>query len=215
LMAITPLACDLMGWRGAGGDGAASTGAFFFMGGMLEIIGGVGEWILGNTFPFVVFCGYGGFWLTYGATLQPFYGAYIDYDPTDPNKAAMSPGFLASFAFFLLFMAVFSFINTICALRTNILFVWVFFSLTLCFVCLAGSDWVGAMGDMVAMHNLRVAAGASIFTTGLAGWYLFASSMLLAVDFPFNLPVGDLSGLMKGASQRGSNATNSDVEKQA
>lgn len=29
------------------------------MGGLLMILGGVMEFILGNTFPFVLFCGYG------------------------------------------------------------------------------------------------------------------------------------------------------------
>ncbi|KAL9023706.1 MAG: hypothetical protein Q9196_007030, partial [Gyalolechia fulgens] len=55
LLSLTPLSCDLMGWRGAGGNGAASTGVFFFFGGMLMILGSIGEWIIGNTFPFVVF----------------------------------------------------------------------------------------------------------------------------------------------------------------
>lgn len=67
-----------MGWRGAGGNGAASTGnekhsaregpkpllrcgigAFFFFGCLLMILGSVGEWIVGNTFPFVVFGSFG------------------------------------------------------------------------------------------------------------------------------------------------------------
>lgn len=42
-----------MGWRGAGGNGAATTGVFFFFGGLLMILGGLGEFLLGNTFPFV------------------------------------------------------------------------------------------------------------------------------------------------------------------
>lgn len=37
------------------------------------------QWILGNTFPFVVFCSFGAFWLGFGATLQPFYNAYGAY----------------------------------------------------------------------------------------------------------------------------------------
>lgn len=59
VMALTPFSCDIMGWRGAGGDGAAATGAYYFMGGLLMVIGGVLEWVLGNTFPFLVFCAYG------------------------------------------------------------------------------------------------------------------------------------------------------------
>ena len=32
-----------MGWRGAGGSGAASTGWYYFAGGLLMVLGGVGE----------------------------------------------------------------------------------------------------------------------------------------------------------------------------
>lgn len=46
-MALTPFSCDVMGWRGAGGSGAASIGSYYFMGGMLMIIGAIGEWIMG------------------------------------------------------------------------------------------------------------------------------------------------------------------------
>lgn len=35
------------------------SGLFFFFGGMLQILGSILEWILGNTFPFVVFACYG------------------------------------------------------------------------------------------------------------------------------------------------------------
>lgn len=104
-----------MGWRGAGGSGAASTGWYFFAGGMLMVLGGLGEvcfplslptlvhvtnanlsqWILGNTFPFVVFTSFGAFWLGYGATLQPFYNAYAAYkDPTVATSTGLeSVGF--------------------------------------------------------------------------------------------------------------------------
>ena len=43
LLSLTPLSCDLMGFRGAGGNGAASTGVFFFFGGLLMILGSLGE----------------------------------------------------------------------------------------------------------------------------------------------------------------------------
>lgn len=45
LLALTPLSCDLMGWRGAGplGNGSASIGAYFFFGGLLMVLGSLGE----------------------------------------------------------------------------------------------------------------------------------------------------------------------------
>lgn len=36
-------------------------GVFFFFGCLLMILGAVGEWIVGNTFPFVVFGSFGSF----------------------------------------------------------------------------------------------------------------------------------------------------------
>jgi hypothetical protein len=35
----------------------------------------------------------------------------------------------------------------------------------------------------------------------LSGWYIIAAQLLAAVDFPIQLPVGDLSTIIKGASE--------------
>ena len=127
-------------------------GVYFFFGGLLMIIGSVGEWIIGNTFPFVVFGTFGAFWLSFAATLQPFFNAYGAY-VTDPTVAAESmgqpgnpaglavPAFNASFAFFQVFMALICFIFLICSLRTNIVFFVIFLTLVGAFGCLAGAYW--------------------------------------------------------------------------
>ena len=36
----------------------------------------------------------------------------------------------------------------------------------------------------------------------MCGWYLLTAIMLGIVDFPVQLPVGDLSGIVKGQSDR-------------
>ena len=130
----------------------ARQGVYFFFGGLLMIIGSVGEWIIGNTFPFVVFGTFGAFWLAFASTLQPFYNAYGAY-VTDRTVAAQSmgqpgnaaglatPGFNASFAFFLLFMGLICFVFLICSLRTNVVFFIIFLSLVGGFGCLAGAYW--------------------------------------------------------------------------
>lgn len=59
VIASAPLGAALMGWRGAGGGGAATIGTYYFYGGLLQIIASILEWILGNTFPFVVFASFG------------------------------------------------------------------------------------------------------------------------------------------------------------
>ena len=43
LLSLSPLSCILMGWRGAGGGGASDIGAFLAFGGVLMILGSIGE----------------------------------------------------------------------------------------------------------------------------------------------------------------------------
>jgi len=204
LLSLSPLACDLMGWRGAGGSGAAGTGTYYFFGGLLMMIGGVGEWILGNTFPFVVFTSFAAFWLGFAATLQPFYNAYGAYstDPTNLGAGLATVGFNSSFAFFLLAMGLLCLIYLVCSLRTNVVFVMIFTSLVVAFSLLAAAYWEVANGNVAYAGKLQVAGGAVLFFTAACGWWIFAAIMLAALDFPFQIPVGDLSTLIKGASER-------------
>ncbi|KAI9836341.1 MAG: hypothetical protein M1838_005078 [Thelocarpon superellum] len=201
ILSVSPLACDLMGWRGAGGD-AANVGAYYFMGGVLCLLSGMLEFFLGNTFPFVVFCSFGGFFLALGATLTPFFYAYGAFSPDHPEQGLTNNMFEASFGFFMLFMALLCFIYLICALRTNIVFVIIFFGDFILFCLLAGVYWQEAQGQMELAHQLTVAGGVFALIAVAAGWYIFFAQMLAALDFPFQIPVGDMSHLIKGASEK-------------
>jgi len=178
-------------------------------------VGGFLEFVLGNTFPFVVFISFGAFWLTLAATLQPFYNAYGAYAPAgEPASSGIATeGFTASFGFFLLFMGLLCFIYLICSLRTNVAFVIIFLSLVVGFGLLTGSYWNSAMAiastsparaaaKLAIAQRTQVGAGASFLVTCLAGWWIFFAIMLASLDFPFQVPVGDLSTLIKGASER-------------
>src|ERR1700712_3526094 len=113
------------------------SGVFFFFGGLLMILGGFLEFILGNTFPFVVFTSFGAFWLSFGATLTPYYNASIAYLPSDPAASGTDPVFASTFAFFHVYMGVLCAVYLVVALRTNIVFVLIFATLVGAFGCLA------------------------------------------------------------------------------
>ncbi|KAK0882405.1 hypothetical protein LTR87_003700 [Friedmanniomyces endolithicus] len=98
LLSLSPLSCILMGWQGAGGSGASDVGVYFFFGGLLMILGALGEWIIGNTFPFVVFGSFGAFWLSFAGTLSPSFNAYGAFSTTsNPAEGLTVPTFNASF----------------------------------------------------------------------------------------------------------------------
>ncbi|KAF4465221.1 GPR1 [Fusarium albosuccineum] len=208
LLALTPLSCALMGWRGASNFAAANIPTYFFMGGLLMVLAGIGEWILGNTYPSTVFASFGGFYLTFGGILNPSFAAFSSYAPPDATSAAegmTTKGFNASLGFFLLSMGLLSIVYLICALRTNVVFVVIFASLVPALFILVGAFWVWAedyAGNTALAMKLCEAAGALLFVTAMAGWYIFLAILLAVVDFPFQLPVGDLSNVIKGKSTR-------------
>ena len=200
LLATTPFACDSMGWRGSGGGGAASTGPIIFMGGMLQIIGGVLEWVLGNTFICLVLNTYGAFWLSYGTSLQPFYNTAAFYSSTPGAADAASqldgsktPAYMASFAFWFLVMGLLTFFYMFMALKTNITLVFTLLILGCTFCIDAAAFWYNAEGLTTMGARLQLTGGATTFTFCASVWYLFISQMAAAVDFPIQLPVGDLS----------------------
>lgn len=58
-MSLMPITMQLLEWRGAKGSRSANNGNVICYGGVLMFTSGLMEWVLGNTFPFLVFCTYG------------------------------------------------------------------------------------------------------------------------------------------------------------
>ncbi|TKW56130.1 Protein alcS [Colletotrichum tanaceti] len=208
LISLTPLSCDLMGWRGATTSGAAGIGAYFFFGGLLMFVGGLLEWVLGNTFPSVVFLTFSAFWLTFGGTLHPSFAAFSSYAPAGSASGAeglATRGFNASFGFITLAMGMITLVFLVCSLRTNVVFFVIFLTLVVTFAFITAAYWFLAMdftrnASYAAM--LLKAAGASSFVTCMAGWWLVFAILLASLDFPLELPVGDLSRVIRGKSEK-------------
>lgn len=82
---------------------------------------------LGNTFPATVFSLFGGFWLTFGATIVPGYGAYGLYSTTGQELDGLKQAqFFSTFAFFLIAMAILCAVFTVASIRTNMVFFAIF-----------------------------------------------------------------------------------------
>lgn len=136
------------------------------MGGFLMVLSGILEWVLGNSFPSIVFCSLGCFWLSFGGILNPSFGAFSFYAPADAQSSAeglATRGFNASLGkcynihvykqgmmltrregFWLLAMGILAIVYLVCALRTNVVFVIIFATLVPALFLLTGAFWVWA-----------------------------------------------------------------------
>jgi len=202
LLCTTPLSMVLLGWQGAGGLGAAHVGTFFFFGGILMTVGGVLEWIMGNTFPSTVFTTFGSFWLTYGSTLVPWYNASGAYVTEKYTSGLENPQFYNTFSFFLVSMALLSTIYCIASIRTNIAFFLIFLLLIPTFSCLAAAFFAIGHGKAGSATTYQHVGAGLLLGVTLIGWWIFIALMLLAVDFPILLPLGDLSTIIKGYNDK-------------
>lgn len=164
-------------------------------------MGGIGEWILGNTFPSTVFFTFGGFWLAFGTTVVPDSGAYSTYS-TDGTAAngLTQPQFYSTFAFFLIAMAILCTIYSIASIRTNVALFSILLLLVPCFSCLAAAFFAVSQGKANLALKCQHAGAGLLFALSLIGWYMFMSILLMSVDFPIMLPLGDLSTIIRGKS---------------
>ncbi|GKU08144.1 unnamed protein product [Fusarium langsethiae] len=181
---------------------AAVVGVYFGIGGLLLILGGLGEWILGNTFPSTIFFTFGGFWLAFGTTIVPGSGAYSTYSTTGAAADGLKePSFYATFAFFLVAMAILAFVYCVASIRTNVCLFTILALLIPCFSCLSASFFAVAQGNSSrALQYQHVGAGILLAVTCI-GWYMLTSILLLSVDFPVMLPLGDLSTIIRGRTE--------------
>ncbi|CAO1612984.1 unnamed protein product [Sympodiomycopsis kandeliae] len=191
ILNLCPTSCLLMGFRGMTPTGQlALLGPYYSMGAIGMITAGILEWILGNTFPFLVFFTFGTFWLSLGIATDPVHAIQT-------SLAANPTDLYAPQACYLLFWAIYVFFLTVAAFRTNVVLVIILFCVAMTFLLLSAAYFYLAEQSMALGGNLLISGGAFGFTACMAGLYLLFDLILASTEFPFSLPLGDLSGFGK------------------
>lgn len=135
-----------------------------FYGGLAQLLAGMWEFKVGNTFGATAFTSYGAFWLAVAATLQLH---------LVPNPAA--------FGFFLLGWTIFTTLMLIASLRLNMALITVFALLTVTFLMLALGEFGFPTGQLGGWLGLA---------TAFAAWYTALAGLLVSVGSPLTLPIG-------------------------
>lgn len=136
-------------------------------------IAGICEFILGNTFPFVVFIIYGCHWCNLGYTADPSHGIVASY-ATTTLPGTLSQEYNAGQGNYNVVMALITFIFLCGSLRINVPFVITFFALVFVFSFVAAGNYqLGynptAAGAEHAVYYFKIAGGFG-FVTMMMGW---------------------------------------------
>ncbi|KAK4703235.1 uncharacterized protein P7C70_g2982, partial [Phenoliferia sp. Uapishka_3] len=194
------LATQFMGWRGVNSP-QVYVGNLWFFAGLYMFT--TAQWCLikGETFAYLVFGVFSGFYLSFAAVLTPAFGvaaAYMGEAGTSSSGAAE----LQSLAIFLLVWNGAFTIIFIASLRTNICLVIVFFGVIMgvwllagMYLQLASVAQAAGQGSASMAVKLSQAGGAFLFLSACSGFYLVVVQLFESVDMPFKLPVGNMAGL--------------------
>lgn len=154
-------------------------GPALFYGGLAQLLAGMWEFAVGNTFGATAFSSYGAFWLSYAFIVSPWSDIAGSYE--------VEGMFANGVAFFLFGWFIFTFIMFTASLRSSVALSGVFFLLTITFLLLGIAEL--GVAHASAVHT---AGGAFGLATAFLAWYVAAANLLTPDTAYFVLPVGEL-----------------------
>ncbi|CEJ61060.1 hypothetical protein PMG11_09605 [Penicillium brasilianum] len=167
------------------GPNQASFGIVVFMGGTAQILAGLMQFRVGNTFGTTVHCSYGAFWLSYGMFMLPYLGIEAAYRG---DKRAYS----FAIGIYLILWCFLTLLFFIAALRTNLAILSVFFFLILAFLFLGLAEFT-ATEHATASRNLNKAGGAFAVVCAFCAFYAGGSGLMVPETTWVRFPLGEIS----------------------
>lgn len=138
-------------------------GCAVFYGGVVQLIAGVWELIVENTFGATVFTAFGGFWLSFAVITMDGFNITSSY--SDPSELANALGL------FFLVWALVTIFFTLMTLRSTVAMFLLFLSLAVTFILLASAQFTAANGSATVSGHLGTAAGVFGCWTAMCSYY--------------------------------------------
>lgn len=157
-------------------------GCAMFYGGLVQLIAGIWEIALENTFGGTALCSFGGFWLSFGAIYIPWFGILDAYKDKESDLGN-------ALGFYLLGWALFTFGLSVCTMKSTIMFFALFFLLAVTFLLLSIANFTGEVGVTRAGGVLGVIVAFIAWYNAYAGIATRQNSYIMV--HPFALPSND------------------------
>jgi hypothetical protein len=170
----------------------------FGYGGLVQLLAGMWEMAVGNTFGATALSSYGGFWLSFAIVLTPGgFNIQKSYQGTGAGKY----DFDNAFGFFLAGWFIFTTILLLCTLRSTVAFFLLFFFLDLAFLFL----FLGYLyASESSLHGNLIKTGGyfGLFAAFMA-WYNALAGIADDSNSFFVIPVAHFPWSEKGRERRG------------
>ncbi|KAK1659926.1 GPR1/FUN34/yaaH family protein [Colletotrichum godetiae] len=191
------LSCVNLHARGVTAPNIAVPLAFGY-GGLVQLLAGMWEMAVGNTFGATALSSYGGFWIAYGILLTPNWGIIA----TDGPYAANYSDHYSAVGFFLTGWFIFTTLLLLCTLRSTVVFFSLFFTLDLAFLFLACENYAANNGALTASRNLQICGGTFGMLAAFLAWYCALAGLQDDSNSFFQVPVFHLPWSDKGKELR-------------
>ncbi|MDO5499341.1 MAG: acetate uptake transporter [Propionibacteriaceae bacterium] len=146
-------------------------GLALFYGGIVQLVAGIMEFFKGSTFGAVVFCSYGGFWMSFW-----YYVTFIAHDLPEGTAHTATGLFLLAWGMFTLYLLI-------AASKVHPAMFITFVLLEITFILLT-------LGNLASMPLATRLGGFMGIITAFAAWYLSAASVLSSTFGRQVLPLG-------------------------
>ncbi|KAF2771077.1 GPR/FUN34 family protein-like protein [Teratosphaeria nubilosa] len=186
-----------LGTRGISGPSLV-IGAAFGYGGLVQLLAGMWEMAVGNTFGATALSSYGGFWIATAIILTP--GGFEIESSLTANGNAVS--FYNSFGLFLMGWFIFTFLLLLCTLRSTVAFFFLFFTLDLAFLLLGIGYLLNGDGAGPQAGCIK-AGGVFGILAAFTAWYNAFAGIADPSNSLFIVPVAHFPWSDKGRERRG------------
>ncbi|KAF2260438.1 hypothetical protein CC78DRAFT_536421 [Lojkania enalia] len=164
-------------------------------GGLVQLLAGMWEMAVGNTFGATALSSYGGFWISFAIILTP--GGFNIISTLESESPAP---FLNSFGLYLMGWFIFTFLLLICTLRSTVAFFLLFFTLDIAFLLLGiGYLEYDANGPQ---EGCIKAGGVFGILAAFLAWYNALAGIADNTNSFFVIPVAHFPWSEKGRERR-------------
>ncbi|KAJ5548478.1 GPR/FUN34 family protein [Penicillium frequentans] len=174
-------------------------GPAFAYGGLIQILSGMWEMAIGNTFGATALTSYGGFWISLAISFTPGgFGIQQGLIEADNGSLGM---FYDSLGLFLMGWFIFTFLMLLCTVKSTVVFFSLFFAVDLAFLLLG----VGYMSrNELEEPNAKVIKAGGLFALVAAflAWYVALAGVADNSNSFFIVPVWHFPWSPKGKESR-------------